>query len=142
MNGDLIDHQLSCFVLGNKILFICQFGRHWIASMESVHEESRESLVIRLAREKGLQGSPITTTLLTARPHLQTNVAKYHAKAVMTLVSPCRDDILRYLEMKLELDSERHPMNGRLREDIMTVIPERMLELRVGECISPSIAVV
>ena len=66
---------------------------------------------------------------LTARPHIGDEVMKCFGKVVRIPVSPTRDDIKSYLEMRLDSDTDPDVMDDELREDIMRVVPERIGEM-------------
>jgi len=70
--------------------------------------------------------SPQTRMFLTGRPHVNEPVQKYFTNAVAIPISPNRDDIRNYLEMKLDRDDEPEAMNMDLRAEIVTTILEKM----------------
>ena len=61
---------------------------------------------------------------LTGRPHVGDEIMKRFGKVVRIPISPTRDDIRNYLEMRLESDTDPDVMDDELRADIMRVIPE------------------
>ena len=75
--------------------------------------------------------SPSTRIFFTGRPHIREDIQKYLAKAVVIPISPNRDDIRNYVEMRLEKDAEPEAMSNDLRADIMRVIIERISNMCV-----------
>jgi len=85
-----------------------------------------------------VQESPWTRIFLTGRPHVEEAILKCFIKAVVIPISPNRDDIRNYLEMRLDRDDEPEAMNNDLRTDIVRTILEKMSDMCVGEfCVSP-----
>ena len=75
------------------------------------------------------RGSPSTRIFLTGRPHVKEDIQRYFAKAVVIPISPNRDDIRNYLEMRLDRDAELEAMNYDLRVDIVRVILEKISDM-------------
>ena len=76
--------------------------------------------------------SPRMRIFLTGRPYFGEDVQRYFSRAVMIPISPNRDDIQNYLEMRLEGDPEPEAMNDGLRVDIVRVIMENISDMYVG----------
>ena len=76
--------------------------------------------------------SPNTRIFLTGRPHVTEDIQRYLAKAVVIPISPNRDDIWDYLEMRLDRDTEPEAMNDALRADILRIILEKTSDMCVG----------
>ena len=76
--------------------------------------------------------SPSTRIFFTGRPHVGEDVRRYFSSAVVIPISPNRDDIQNYLEMRLEGDPEPEAMNNDLRADIVRVIMENISDMYVG----------
>ena len=70
-----------------------------------------------------------TRIFLTGRPHIEDEIRKSFKKVVRIPVSPTQGDIKRYLEMRLNRDTDHYAMNDELRADIMRVIPENISEV-------------
>ena len=68
---------------------------------------------------------------LTGRPFIRSEVEKYFSGVDTISVSPTRKDTEALLRMKLEEDMGSDAMDGRLREDIMRIIPQKMSEMYV-----------
>jgi len=66
---------------------------------------------------------------LTGRPHVGDEIRKCFCNVVRIPVSPTRDDIKSYLEMRLDNDTDLDVMDDELRGDIMRVIPEKTGEM-------------
>ena len=73
--------------------------------------------------------SPNTRLFLTGRPHVGEEIMKCFCKVVRIPVSPTRDDIRSYLEMRLDSDTDPDVMDDELRADIMRVVPEKLSEV-------------
>jgi len=80
-----------------------------------------------------LQESPRARIFLTGRPLVRTQLTRYFITWVTVPISPTADDVERYLERKLELDTEREAMSDGLREDILRIIPQRISGMWVEE---------
>ena len=89
--------------------------KHRRELLESLREIVRVSANMRL--------------FLTGRPHVGDEMMKYFCKVVRIPVSPRRDDIRSYLEMRLDSDTDPDVMDDELRADIMRVIPEKVAEV-------------
>ena len=75
--------------------------------------------------------SPRTRIYLTGRPHVTEAIQRYFTKAVAIPISPNRDDIRNYLEMRLDRDNRPEAMNNSIRADIKRVILEKMPDMCV-----------
>ncbi|RPA95531.1 hypothetical protein L873DRAFT_1697743, partial [Choiromyces venosus 120613-1] len=74
-----------------------------------------------------IQESPGTRLFITSRPHVRAEVEKYLACGIVSvLLKPSREDINRYLIMKIEEDTDPDAMDDNLREDILRLIPENI----------------
>ena len=79
-----------------------------------------------------LQGSPRMRIFITGRPHVEVEIIRYFAAAIIVPISPGTHEIKRYLEKKLEMDTTCDAMSDDLRADILRIIPERISEMCVG----------
>jgi len=70
-----------------------------------------------------------TRLFLTGRPHIGDEILKCFCKMIRIPISPTRDDIINYLEMRLDSDTDSDVMDDELRADIMRVIPEKIAEM-------------
>ena len=70
-----------------------------------------------------------TRLFLTGRPHVRDEITKCFGKVVRIPISPTRDDIRSYIEMRLDSDTDPDVMDDELREDIMRVIPEKISDM-------------
>ena len=82
-----------------------------------------------------LQESPRIRIFVTGRPQVETDITRAFTTSVTVPISPKAHDIKRYLEKKLEMDTEQYAMSDRLRADILRIIPERIS----GMCVRVSI---
>ena len=82
--------------------------------------------------ERVVRQCPNTRLFVTGRPHICDEIGKYFSRAAgMLPISPSKDDIGLYLQMRLERDSEFDVMDDDLRADIFRVIPESIAEMSV-----------
>jgi len=79
-----------------------------------------------------IRESPTTRIFLTGRPHVRDDIQRYFSKAVVIPISPNRNDIQNYLEMRLERDAEPETMSSNLRADIVRVLLEKISDMCVG----------
>ena len=86
--------------------------------------------------------SPGTRIFLTGRPHVRDDIQRYFTKAVVIPISPNRDDIRNYLEMRLDRDAEPEAMSSDLRADIVRVILEKISDMYVGLFRIPTLSMV
>ena len=73
--------------------------------------------------------SPTARIFLTGRPHVGEDVRRYFTKAVVIPISPNREDIRNYVEMRLDRDAETEAMSNGLRADIVRVIQEKISDM-------------
>ena len=93
---------------------------------ESTPKHRRELLE---ALQEIVRVSESTRLFLTGRPHVGDEIMKYFGKVMRIPVSPTRDDVRSYLEMRLNSDTDPDVMDDELRADIMRVIPEKISEM-------------
>jgi len=84
-----------------------------------------------------LEKSPGMRIFVTGRPQVEAEIIRYFTTAVIVLISPNTHDIKRYLEKKLEMDSEPEAMSDTLRADISKIILERISKMCVAASIVP-----
>ena len=82
-----------------------------------------------------LQESPRVRIFLIGRPPTEAQITRYFITGVAVSISPKRRDIERYLEKKLEKDTEQGAMSDGLRADILRIIPQRISGMCVGESV-------
>jgi len=84
-------------------------------------------------------GSPNVRLFLTGRPHIQAGLGEHYGGALQIIqFKPAKEDIRGYLEMKLRDDEFRQEMDCELKRGIMEEIPEKILEMYVGEAVLSS----
>ena len=71
-----------------------------------------------------LQESPRMRIFFTGRPQMEAEITKHFITGVIVSISPKTHDIERYLEKKLEMDTEPYGMPDDLRRRILKVIPQ------------------
>ena len=76
-----------------------------------------------------VQESPTTRIFLTGRPHVRELIQRYFTRAVVISVSPGKDGVGGYLEMKLGKDEEPEAIDGGLRADIVNIILDKVSDI-------------
>ena len=80
-----------------------------------------------------LEKSPDTRIFMTGRPHIRAEIEKRLGGRVISIsVGPRKDDIIRYLRVKLSEDETPDAMDENLEADILGKIPESISEMYVG----------
>ena len=72
--------------------------------------------------------SPNVRVFLTGRPHIDDEIVRFFSKAIRIPLSPTHEDIMNYLEMRLNSDTDPRAMNNELRADIKRIVPEKISE--------------
>jgi len=90
-------------------------------------------LGLLMSLEDTLHESPGTRIFFTGRPQVQAEIEKRFTGSVIVPISPKVHDIERYLEKKLEMDTESDAMSDTLRADILRVIPQKISGMCVAE---------
>ena len=85
-----------------------------------------------------LKESPRMRIFVTGRPQVKGEITQYFTTGVVVPISPKTDDIRRYLENKLEMDTECDAMSDGLRADILRIIPQRISGMYVPESAVPT----
>jgi len=78
-----------------------------------------------------LQESLGTRIFLTGRPQVEGEITRHFTNCVTASICPKIHDVRRYLEKKLETDTEHGAMSDGLRADILRIIPEQISEMFV-----------
>ena len=73
--------------------------------------------------------SPNIRVFLTGRPYINDEIVKCFRNALRIPLSPTPADIMSYLEMRLNGDTDPNAMDDELRADIMRIIPEKISEM-------------
>ena len=81
-----------------------------------------------------LEQSPRMRIFATGRPQVEAEITRYFTTGVIVQISPKAHDIKRYLEKKMEMDSEPEAMSNGLRADIQRIILEQISET----CVVPT----
>jgi len=80
-----------------------------------------------------LERSPDTRIFVTGRPYIQTEIEKRLAGHLTSVyIALTRNDITRYLRIKLHEDETPDAMDETLEADILREIPENVSEMYVG----------
>ena len=74
----------------------------------------------------------------TGRPQVRAEIARHFTDSITVPIIPKIHDIKRYLEKKLEMDSESDAMSDSLRADILRIIPQRISGMYVLESALPT----
>jgi len=77
--------------------------------------------------------SPGTRIFLTGRPHVGEAIRKYFTRVVAIPISPNKDDMRKYVEMRLDRDEVPEAMDNSLRAEIVGVILDKMSNMCVCE---------
>ena len=85
-----------------------------------------------------LHESPRMRVFVTGRPQVEADITRYFATVAIVPISPSTHDIKRYLEKKLEMDTEPVAMSDSLRTDILRIIP-RISKMCVGGATVPAL---
>jgi len=79
-----------------------------------------------------LQDSPDTRVFVTGRPQIRPEMGRRLAGRVTNLqISPKRDDIIGYIQTRLDEDADPDAMDSSLKADILKKIPEEISEMYV-----------
>jgi len=114
--SDLVEIMKKVIASLSRV-FIC------IDALDESTPQHRQELLQSL--QEIVRGSRNTRIFLTGRPHIEDEIMGSFGKVVRIPLSPTRDDIESYLEMKLSRDTDPYAMDDELRADIMRVIPEK-----------------
>ena len=98
--------------------------KHLVDLLVSLKDILQESLGVRI--------------FLTGRPQVESEITRHFPNCVTVPINPKTHDVKKYLERKLEMDTERGAMSDGLRADILRIIPERISEMFVGASIVPT----
>ena len=105
-------------------MFIC------IDAIDECVPEYRVKLLDSL--NKILQNSPGTRIFVTGRPHIRPEIEKRLGGRVTSLsINAERDDMIRYLDNRLEEDTTPDAMDSSLKAEILRKIPENVSEMYV-----------
>ena len=81
---------------------------------------------------KILKESPATRIFVTGRPHIKAEIGKRLSGRVTSVsITPRRDDIISYLQNRLDEDTTLDAMDSSLEADILKKIPEDISEMYV-----------
>ena len=84
--------------------------------------------------KKILEKSPGTRIFITGRPHIQAEIEKrLGGKVISVSLSPNKEDIVRYLRVRLGEDETPDAMDESLVADILKKIPEKVSEMYVEQ---------
>jgi len=107
--------------------------------IDALDECLPKNLLELLGSIKDILGeSPRMRIFVTGRPQVEAEITRFFTTSVTIPISPKAHDIERYLEKKLEMDTEQYAMSDRLRADILRVIPERISGMCVGVLVPSS----
>ena len=80
-----------------------------------------------------LQESRRTRIFLTGRPQVEDEISRHFMNCTTVPISPKTHEVKKYLEKRLEMDTERDAMSDGLRAEILRIIPQRISGMCVGE---------
>ena len=101
-------------------LFIC------IDALDECTPKHRRELIQSL--REILRVLPGTRVFLTGRPHIDDEIGTCFSKTIRIPLSPTRGDIMSYLEMRLDNDTDPKAMDDELRSEIMKTILQEISE--------------
>ena len=111
--------MLTKFLPSLNQAFIC------IDALDEFPTKQRAKLWNSLQRM--VRECPNTRLFLTGRPQIRSEVGDYLAKeAEMVAIEPTLEDIIRYIEERLNEDLDKSAIDEGLREDIRRVVPKRV----------------
>ena len=99
-------------------LFIC------IDALDECTAKHRRGLIESL--REIVRVSPRARVFLTGRPHIDDEIVRCFSKALRIPLSPTHGDIMNYLQMRLNSDTDPHAMDNKLRADIRRIIPKKI----------------
>ena len=114
---DMVD-ALKKAITSLPRLFIC------IDALDECTSKHRLELIESL--REIVRGSPGARIFLTGRPHIDDETVRCFGKALRIPLSPAPEDIMNYLQMRLNKDTDRHAMDDELRADIRRIVPEKI----------------
>ena len=85
-----------------------------------------------------LHESRTARIFLTGRPQVEVEIRRYFTTGVIIPISPKKHDIERYLEKRLEMDTEHYAMSDGLRADILRITLGQISETCVGASTVPT----
>ena len=99
----------------------------WIDALDKCTPKHRRELIESLGEI--IRVSPAVRVCLTGRPHIEDEIAGCFSKALRIPLNPTHADIMSYLEMRLEGDTDPNAMDDELRADIIRIVPEKVSEM-------------
>ena len=126
---------------GLRLPDMVQMLKHAVATLPRVFicigalDECLPKHLLELLRSLNdiLEESPRMRIFVTGRPQVKGDITRCFTTGVVVPISPKADDIKRYLENKLEMDTECDAMSDGLRADILRIIPQRISGMYVPE---------
>ena len=101
-------------------LYIC------IDALDECTPKHRRELIESL--REIVRVSPGARVFFTGRPHIDDEIVRCFSKALRIPLSPTYQDIMNYLEMRLNSDTDPNAMNTELLADIKRIVPEKISE--------------
>ena len=114
-----------------KMIQAASTKKRAIICIDALDECATEHLVKVLdSLNQILQQSPSTRIFVTGRPHIRLELGRRLAERVVNMVvSPRRDDIIRYIHSRLAADTISDAMDNDLQADIIGKIPKDISEM-------------
>lgn len=107
-------------------IFIC------VDALDECIAEHRQEVLESLRRI--LENSPGVRLFLTGTPNIKSEIRRLFAQtATFMEIKPYTGDIVKYIQAKLERDTNKSAMNSGLKTDILTKIPAMASGMYVGE---------
>ena len=102
-----------------------------IDALDEFRKERRPGLFESLAQIT--RESPGTRLFMTGRRHIREEVEKYFTSRVEIRIITSKEDIKKYLDLRLREDMRPWIMNAGLKEEILTIIPKKISEMYVTD---------
>ena len=111
--------QITC---SKRRTFVC------MDAQDECAPENRVKLLDSL--KEILRMSPCTRVFVAGRPQIRPETGRRLAGRVTNLsISPRRDDIIGYIQTRLDEDTDPDAMNSSLKADILKKVPEEISEM-------------
>jgi len=102
-------------------LFIC------VDALDECTSKDRRELIKSL--QEILRVLPGARVFLTGRPYIGDEIMACFTKTLRVPLSPTHGDIMSYLEMRLDSDTDHKAKDDELRADIMRIVLGGVLEM-------------
>jgi len=105
-----------------------------IDALDEFPREDRPGILTSLVQI--IRGSPSTRLFLTGRPHIRDEIKRHFTRSAEIQFKPTKEDIGKYLSMRLSNDTQPEAMDQDLRDELLRTIPEKIHEMYVKDIIT------